>query len=51
MFIAQLPNARRTKREMSLRASAHTGVAIPRIFRELLMGETVSFARNRLHFC
>ena len=36
---------------MSLRASAHTGVAIPRIFRELLMGETVSFARNRLHFC
>ena len=38
------------KKKMSLRASAHTGVAIPRIFRKLLMEETVSFARNHLRF-
>ena len=47
MFVGLL-NA--VKKRMSLRASAHTGVAIPRIFRELSMEETVSFARNHLHF-
>ena len=50
MFIVLFDVWRTHKRSMSLRASAHTGVAIPRIFRELSMEETVSFARNRLHF-
>ena len=47
MFIGLL-NA--VKKRMSLRASSQTGVAIPRIFRELSMEETISFARNHFHF-